>query len=307
MSDDVGTAQKAENPYSTLLAILGGGIALALVILAIGVVGGGSSGGGEAGAATVPIELTDFKIGGTLSAAAGDVTLAVSNASSSTVHNLVVLKGTEEIGRTADIAAGSSENLELKGLAAGEYTLFCAIPGHKDAGMTATLSVGAGGGGDAMAGMDHGSGSGGGAMDYAKMDEQMMASFQPFVDAVTSGTPNTKGLGGRELAPKIQADGTKVFNLTAEIVDWEVAPGQKVKAWTYNGTVPRPTIRGEVGDRIKVVLKNKLPMGTDVHMHGMVLPNDQDGVAPITQKLIEPGATFTYEYTVEKPAVAMYH
>jgi uncharacterized cupredoxin-like copper-binding protein len=313
MSDDVTTAdqrsgQKA-NPYATLLAVLGGGMALALVILAIGFVArggdGGSSGGGSS---TAAIELTDFKIGGTLNVAAGDVTLAVTNKASSTVHNVVITKDGNEVGRTSDIAAGKTEDLQLTGLEAGDYEIYCAIPGHKDAGMTATLTVSGSGGGDsAMSGMNMGSGSSGSSADYAQMDKDMMTSFQPFVDAVTSGKPNTKGLGGQELAPKVEADGTKVFELTAAITDWEIAPGQTVKAWTYNGTVPAPTIRGEVGDRIKVVLNNKLPMGTDIHMHGMVLPNLQDGVAPLTQKLIEPGETYTYEYTVEKPAVAMYH
>src|SRR5690606_24627349 len=84
-------------------------------------------------------------------------------------------------------------------------------------------------------------------------------------------------------------------------------PGQVVEAWTYNGTVPGPTLRGEVGDKIRVRLINKLPMGTDVHMHGMVLPNEMDGVAPITQELVKPGEEFVYEYEVTEPAVAMYH
>jgi uncharacterized cupredoxin-like copper-binding protein len=316
MSDDVTTAdqgsgQKA-NPYSTLLAVIGGGIALALVILAIGFVARGGDGGSGGGSSTAAIELTDFKIGGTLDVAAGDVTLAVSNKSSSTVHNVVITKDGEEVGKSSDIAAGESEDLTLTGLEPGSYEIYCAIAGHKEAGMTATLTVsgeGGGGSGDsAMAGMDMGGGSSsGGSENYAQMDKDMMTSFQPFVDALTSGKPNTKGIGGQELAPKVEADGTKVFELTAAITDWEVAPGQKVKAWTYNGTAPGPTIRGEVGDRIKVVLNNKLPMGTDIHMHGMVLPNTQDGVSPVTQKLVEPGETFTYEYTVEKPAVAMYH
>ena len=316
MSDDVTTAdqgsgQKA-NPYSTLLAVLGGGIALALVIMAIGFVARGNGDGGSGGgSSTAAIELTDFKIGGTLNVAAGDVTLAIANKSSSTVHNLVVTKDGTEVGKTADIPAGKSADLKLSGLTAGSYEVYCAIPGHKDAGMKATLVVagsGGGGGGDsAMSGMNMGSGSSSGGANYAQMDKDMMASFQPFVDAVTSGKPNTKGLGGQPLVPTVEPNGTKVFDLTAAITDWEVSPGQTVKAWTYNGTVPAPTIRGEVGDHIKVVLHNKLPMGTDIHMHGMVLPNLQDGVSPLTQQLIEPGQTYTYEYTVEKPAVAMYH
>ncbi len=312
MSDDVNNAAAKANPYSTLLAVLGGGIALALVIVAIGFVArGGDGGGSEGGGTTAAIELTDFKIGGMLDVPAGDVTFALANKSSSSVHNVVITKDGTEVAKSSDIAAGGSENLEVAGLEPGEYEIYCAISGHKEAGMTATLTVSEGGGegGDsAMGGMDMGGGSSsGGGENYAQMDKDMMESFQPFVDSLTSGRPNTEGIGGQELAPTIEPDGTKVFELTAAITDWEVAPGQKVKAWTYNGTAPGPTIRGEVGDRIKVVLKNKLPMGTDIHMHGMVLPNTQDGVSPVTQKLIEPGETYTYEYTVEKPAVAMYH
>ena len=43
--------------------------------------------------------------------------------------------------------------------------------------------------------------------------------------------------------PTVLPDGTKQFDLTAEIVDWEVEPGKTVQAWTYNGTVPGPTIK----------------------------------------------------------------
>ena len=140
-----------------------------------------------------------------------------------------------------------------------------------------------------------------------QLDTAMTTSFQPFVDQLTSGELNTEGLGGQDLEFTIAADGAKVFDLTAEIVDWEVSPGEIVKAWTYNGTVPGPTMRGEVGDRIRINLTNELPLATDLHMHGMILPNDQDGVSPITQDAIEPGETYTYEYLVTDPAIAMYH
>jgi FtsP/CotA-like multicopper oxidase with cupredoxin domain len=102
-------------------------------------------------------------------------------------------------------------------------------------------------------------------------------------------------------------DGTKRFELTASIVDWEVRPDEVVQAWAYNGMVPGPRIDLEVGDRIQVDVTNELPLGTDVHWHGVDVPNDQDGVAPLTQELIASGETYTYNFTVEEPAVAMYH
>src|SRR5438046_2242692 len=52
----------------------------------------------------------------------------------------------------------------------------------------------------------------------------------------------TKGVGGQDLAPIIQPDGTKEFRLTASEFDWEVEPGKVVKAMGYNQQVPGPTI-----------------------------------------------------------------
>jgi FtsP/CotA-like multicopper oxidase with cupredoxin domain len=118
----------------------------------------------------------------------------------------------------------------------------------------------------------------------------------------------TEGKGNQVLEPtEVLADGTKVFDLTAQIVEWEVEPGRLVEAWTYNGMVPGPQIRLEVGDRIQVRVKNELPMGTDVHWHGLQVSNAMDGVAPLTQPLIAPGETFTYEIEADHQAVAMYH
>jgi FtsP/CotA-like multicopper oxidase with cupredoxin domain len=145
--------------------------------------------------------------------------------------------------------------------------------------------------------MDHSSST----MDYDKMTKDMVASMTAF-------PADTKGAGGQPLAPtEVKADGTKVFDLDAKIVDWEVSPGKTVKAWTYNGTVPAPTIRVAVGDKVEFRLKNDLPVATDLHLHGLNVDNRFDGVAPLTQPLIEPGQTFTYEYTADEVSVAMYH
>jgi FtsP/CotA-like multicopper oxidase with cupredoxin domain len=113
--------------------------------------------------------------------------------------------------------------------------------------------------------------------------------------------------GGRPLEPTILDDGTKRFDVVAEIVDWEIEPGVIVQAWTYNGTVPAPSIQVEVGDKVQVVLENKLPVATSIHWHGIRVPNDQDGVPPYTQDSIKPGETYTYEFEALEPAVGIYH
>jgi FtsP/CotA-like multicopper oxidase with cupredoxin domain len=81
-----------------------------------------------------------------------------------------------------------------------------------------------------------------------------------------------------------------------------------VDAWTFNGTVPAPTIHVNPGDKVSVVVHNGLPESTAVHFHGIITPNDMDGVPEITQPPIKPGQTFTYHFTAQStPAVGMYH
>jgi FtsP/CotA-like multicopper oxidase with cupredoxin domain len=117
----------------------------------------------------------------------------------------------------------------------------------------------------------------------------------------------TAGHGGDELAPKVLADGTKQFDLTAVVVKWEVSPGKLVDAWTYNGVVPAPAIHVATGDRVRIVLANRLPESTVIHFHGIKVPNAMDGVDPYTQPPVPPGGTFTYEFTAQGPAVGIYH
>ncbi|MEO5840393.1 MAG: multicopper oxidase domain-containing protein [Acidimicrobiales bacterium] len=237
----------------------------------------------------VDVELSEFKISGNFIAAPGDVTLTVTN-KGSVAHNLIMTNGP----RTAMIPPGATTTLELGKLAVGTYDFYCDVPGHADSGMRATLSVTS----TAVANSrsDHASTE----IDYAKLDKAMNDSIAKF-------PAKTEGVGAAMLAPKVLGDGTKEFDITAKIGKWEVEPGKIVDAWTYNGIVPGPTIKVDVGDKVRLVVHNELPMGTDVHLHGVEVPNNMDGVAPITQPLIEPGTTFTYEFTANKPAVAMYH
>ena len=138
------------------------------------------------------------------------------------------------------------------------------------------------------------------AHDHRAMDRAMRERTEAF-------PARTKGVGGRVLAPKVLADGTKEFHLTTSIVEWEVEPGKVVEAWTYNGAVPGPTMKVAVGDKVRVVVHNKLPESTSVHFHGIRTPNAMDGVPDITQEPIEPGETFTYAFTADRIAVGMYH
>lgn len=139
-----------------------------------------------------------------------------------------------------------------------------------------------------------------GKMSNDEMDNVMATRTKAFPAA-------TKGRGGALLAPTLETDGTKRFDRIASEFDWEVEPGRVVKAMGYNGVVPGPTIKAQPGDKVRVVVKNELPESTAVHFHGLVVPNNMDGVPDITQPPIKPGSTFTYEFVAQGPAVGMYH
>ena len=133
--------------------------------------------------------------------------------------------------------------------------------------------------------------------------DQMDAMHEKGVKAFPA---KTEGQGNQVLHPRIK-NGVKVYDLTAEEIQWEVEPGRKVKAWTYNRQVPGPQIRVGEGDRVRINLTNKLPESTAIHFHGLELPNDQDGVPFITQPPVKPGESYTYEFTVPNAGSHMYH
>ena len=114
-------------------------------------------------------------------------------------------------------------------------------------------------------------------------------------------TPN-----GRTLPFKMK-NGVKEFHLIAEPVEREFAPGMKVKCWGYNGSTPGPTIEAVEGDRVRLLVTNKLPEHTTIHWHGIFLPNGMDGVGGLTQPHIKPGETYVYEFTLRQSGTYMYH
>ncbi len=97
------------------------------------------------------------------------------------------------------------------------------------------------------------------------------------------------------------------FNLEARIENLELIAGHQTPAWTYNGTVPGPMIRGKVGDRVIVHFKNSLPEETTIHWHGLRVPNTMDGAPGATQDPIQSGAEFRYEYTLTDAGTYWYH
>ena len=82
----------------------------------------------------------------------------------------------------------------------------------------------------------------------------------------------------------------------------EVSPGVFYNVWTFNGTVPGPTIRATEGDIVRINFVNNGSMPHSLHTHG-IHPAEMDGVF----EMISPGGKFTYEFVAEPFGVFPYH
>ena len=75
--------------------------------------------------------------------------------------------------------------------------------------------------------------------------------------------------------------------------------GQPAQAIAFNGTIPGPTLQFTEGDTAHIRVRNALNEETSVHWHGLLVPNEQDGVPHVNRPPIMPGETQTFEFTLK--------
>lgn len=210
-------------------------------------------------------------------------TLEVMNMGTMT-HNLAV-QGTSLA--TPMISPGDTKALKLTGLAPGIYTIYCQVPGHEAAGMKATLHV---------------TGATTAASPAAGSAATSATSATPADAKINfSATPAaTWHAFDPTLAP---AAGATVHNITFHVqeVTREVAPGVTQQAWTFNGQVPAPILRGHIGDVFNVTLVNDGTMGHSIDFHAsQVAPN-------VAMRTINPGQSLVYQFKADYAGIWMYH
>ena len=77
---------------------------------------------------------------------------------------------------------------------------------------------------------------------------------------------------------------------------------KELTTWTFNGTVPAPTLRFTEGDNVTIHFINKSPIPHTIHFHGNH-DDKNDGVVP----QILPNQTYTYNITAQPAGALMYH
>ena len=96
------------------------------------------------------------------------------------------------------------------------------------------------------------------------------------------------------------------YHLTIE--EQTLAPaGRSVSALTINGQLSGPVLSFREGDTARVLVHNRLREETLIHWHGVLVPNDQDGVPHITTPPVPPGQSFTYQFPLHQAGTYWYH
>jgi FtsP/CotA-like multicopper oxidase with cupredoxin domain len=106
----------------------------------------------------------------------------------------------------------------------------------------------------------------------------------------------------------------RVVDFTLEVYEKEieVAPGKFVNMWTYNGTVPGPTLRANVGDIVRIKLINNHDIAHSAHIHGFDYKFEDDGADPVAHKkmlmsVVPPGESYTIEFELTTAGIFYYH
>ncbi|GAA4465172.1 hypothetical protein GCM10023189_45420 [Nibrella saemangeumensis] len=83
--------------------------------------------------------------------------------------------------------------------------------------------------------------------------------------------------------------------------------GKPTKGMVINGTIPGPTLTFTEGDIAVIRVHNKMNVETSLHWHGILLPNQMDGVSYLNTPPIEAGKSLTFEFPLVQSGTYWFH
>jgi nitrite reductase (NO-forming) len=197
------------------------------------------------------------------------------------------------------IVAGPGETVEFEfEVPEAGVRYWCSIPGHEDAGMSGMITTAASAAEEAAAPVG----------DHAASDTAMVVEADPDAPPYEYRDPRAPARGegeGFTLTAGGAPDGGDLIDVEMVIEEKQatVAEGFAQQIWTFNGTMPGPVIRTQVGDTVRVHLVNppEATVSHSVDFHAsQVAWNDE-------MKSIAPGEELIYEFTTDYAGVWMYH
>lgn len=83
--------------------------------------------------------------------------------------------------------------------------------------------------------------------------------------------------------------------------------GKERHGYAVNGSIPMPELHFTEGDTAEIHVHNELKTETSIHWHGLILPNEQDGVPYLTTAPIKEGTTLVYRFPLVQNGTYWYH
>lgn len=231
----------------------------------------------------VQIEAHDMRFfPDTVDVPAGDaLVIELTNTDDKDVHDLVLDDETDS-GR---LAPGDSTTMEV-GVVGRDVAGWCSVIGHHQMGMVLTIrAIGA-------------------------------PASAPPGPAASPAADDVHGSHGHGSDPDSPAPGFvahdarlpavppgRVHRRTITVQDTvrEVAPGVTQTSWTFDGSVPGPTLHGRVGDRFVITLVNEASVGHSIDFHAGSRAPDR------VMRTIPPGGRLVYRFTATRAGIWMYH
>src|ERR1700722_15581079 len=127
--------------------------------------------------------------------------------------------------------------------------------------------------------------------------------------AAREDTPSAKHLPAREPFRSVKTvNGRQIIVYQLYITDTMVNyTGRQRHAIAVNGQLPGPTLEFTEGDTAEVHIHNGMMMETSVHWHGLIVPNQYDGVSYLSAPPIRPMQEYVARFPLKQNGTYWYH
>jgi len=83
--------------------------------------------------------------------------------------------------------------------------------------------------------------------------------------------------------------------------------GKEKRGISINGQIPAPALLFTQGDTAEIHVHNRMMHETSIHWHGLILPNEQDGVPYLTTAPIKGMSTHVFRFQIVQHGTYWYH
>ena len=131
--------------------------------------------------------------------------------------------------------------------------------------------------------------------------------------ALLLGGGTALGLWLARSGPRVKAETVRDYTLEIVPKDIDYGNGAVWHAWTFNGTVPGPTLKVKVGEmlRVKVINRHDMVHSFHTHLDGYSFENDGSQANYLTGEgvggMMGPGDEHTWEFRPPTPGIYYYH